>query len=322
MVAAFGLFAPPGSATVPASSWALPQIEAVTASGLFDGTAETFRADDPLTSGALARLVAAVRGQAVVPPVDATAQVSIAHLDATLVAALDLRDAARSVDAATRQAGLKPPARFGTEVVARLLHLRVNHPAAQDALELQPQEAATRAEAAYSAAQILRLHGTDLDGVRSLAAVLWLPPVTGFQQRVLQTAVSLIGYPYVWGGEDERTERGFDCSGFVWRVFKLAKYAEARELAQTIRGRTAAELSAEVPKGRRIAFDDLEPADVLFFGAGHPAKPRNIEHTGIYLGGGWMIHASGNGVALNPLTGWYRTAFAWARRPLAEAGLT
>jgi cell wall-associated NlpC family hydrolase len=139
--------------------------------------------------------------------------------------------------------------------------------------------------------------------------------------------VSLIGFPYVWGGEDERTERGFDCSGFVWRVFKLARYAEAPQLAATIRGRTAAEQSGEVPKAQRITFAELEPGDVLFFGTGtgvegnlrQPVKPADIEHTGIYLGGGWMIHASGNGVALNSLTGWYRTTFAWARRPLAEA---
>jgi hypothetical protein len=42
---------------------------------------------------------------------------------------------------------------------------------------------------------------------------------------------------------------------------------------------------------------------------------------GIYAGGGWMVHSSGFGVTLVPLTGWYRQHFAWARRPLAEAGL-
>ena len=35
-----------------------------------------------------------------------------------------------------------------------------------------------------------------------------------------------------------------------------------------------------------------------------------------------MIHSSGQGVALAPIaTGYYATRFAWARRPLAEAGL-
>ena len=40
------------------------------------------------------------------------------------------------------------------------------------------------------------------------------------------------------------------------------------------------------------------------------------------FGNGWMIHSSGQGVAVTPMTGWYRTQFAWGRRPLAEAGLT
>jgi hypothetical protein len=34
-----------------------------------------------------------------------------------------------------------------------------------------------------------------------------------------------------------------------------------------------------------------------------------------------MIHSSRYGVTLAPVEGWYRTAFAWARRPLAEAGV-
>jgi hypothetical protein len=35
-----------------------------------------------------------------------------------------------------------------------------------------------------------------------------------------------------------------------------------------------------------------------------------------------MIHSSGQGVALAPIaTGYYVARFAWARRPLAEAGL-
>ena len=42
---------------------------------------------------------------------------------------------------------------------------------------------------------------------------------------------------------------------------------------------------------------------------------------GIYIGNGWFIHSSGYGVALARLDGWYKREFAWARRPLAEAGL-
>jgi cell wall-associated NlpC family hydrolase len=43
---------------------------------------------------------------------------------------------------------------------------------------------------------------------------------------------------------------------------------------------------------------------------------------GIYVGNGWFVHFSGRGAALERLGGWYRSRFAWARRPLAEAHLT
>jgi cell wall-associated NlpC family hydrolase len=42
---------------------------------------------------------------------------------------------------------------------------------------------------------------------------------------------------------------------------------------------------------------------------------------GIYVGNGWFVHSSGYGVALARLDGWYSRKFAWARRPLVEAGL-
>jgi len=54
---------------------------------------------------------------------------------------------------------------------------------------------------------------------------------------------------------------------------------------------------------------------------GPSSKPKDVDHAGIYLGNGWFVHSSGFGVALAPLEGWYRNGFAWARRPLAEAGL-
>ena len=81
---------------------------------------------------------------------------TMAQLDARLVKGLGLAPAATAFADGARAAGLTPPSRFGTEVVARLIGLRVNHPAAQDDLELGPNDPATRAEAAYSAAQALQ----------------------------------------------------------------------------------------------------------------------------------------------------------------------
>jgi hypothetical protein len=64
---------------------------------------------------------------------------------------------------------LRSSARFGSEVVARLLGLRKNHEARNDALELLPNDTSTRAEAAFSAAQILRFRHGDTSLVETLA---------------------------------------------------------------------------------------------------------------------------------------------------------
>jgi cell wall-associated NlpC family hydrolase len=254
----------------------------------------------------------------------------MAKLDSKLVAALGLGADAGEFASAARAAGLAPPSRFGTEVVARLLGLRTNHPAGEDALELLPDDPATRAEAAFSAAQFLSLGDWELQSVTDDAAGFALPTLTPWQRRILQVAVSFIGYPYVWGGTSEHpqtplgqsTPGGFDCSGFVWRVYKLQSYPGAPQLSGVLRGRTTMQMSGEVPKSQRIKLADLQPADVMFFGSRGPkSKPAEVDHAAIYLGDGWLIHSSGYGVALARVDGWYAHGFAWGRRPLSEAKL-
>jgi cell wall-associated NlpC family hydrolase len=312
------------------ASWAQPEIKLVVSHGLMARSVQSFRPNDPLTRGALSALAAGLveRSSTTVP--QSATSVTMAQLDATLVRALGLAPAAGAFAAATRGAGLAPPSRFGTETVARLLGLRTNHPASLDSLELSPDETATRAEAAYSAARILRFRGWETEQVRAAATTFELPVLSPWQTRILKTAVRFIGYPYVWAGTSEnavgrfgaQVHGGFDCSGFVWRVFKLQSYAGGAALAGTLKGRTTFAMSGEVPATKRIPFARLKPADVLFWGAHGPrSKPAEVDHTGIYLGNGWFIHSSRYGVALAQLSGWYKQRFAWARRPLAEAAL-
>lgn len=314
-------------------SWAHAEIKLVTSRGLMGGDPASFRPDAPLTQAALAELVFALAADGDVAAAtagDPGARVSLTALDRTLVRALGLGDDARLFYLGARASGLRPPTRFGSEVVARLLGLRKNHEAPNDSLELLPNDAATRAEAAYSAAQILRFGDWQTTSIEDAAAEFLLPAYTPWQRKVLQTAVNLIGYPYVWGGTSSGPQTlfgvtsrgGFDCSGFVWRVFKLQRYPGGEALANTLRGRTAAQMAGEVPRARRIPLAQLEPGDVMFFGrGGRRAKAAAIDHAGIYLGGGWMINSSRYGVALAPVEGWYAERFAWGRRLLAEAGL-
>ena len=312
-------------------SWADAQIRLVVAHGLMAPDVASFRPDDPLTQDDLADLVAGLTDRAPAPVANPNAPVTIAGLDTKLVRGLGLATAAGDFVRAARAVGLSPPRRFGTEVTARLLGLRYNHPAAEDDLELRPSDTATRAEAAYSAARILRFGGGEIPAVQAAASSFLPPALTPWQHRILTTAFSFIGYPYVWGGTSERAEApfgvqargGFDCSGFVWRVYKLQRYDGEGTLADVLRGRTTYAMSGEVAPVKRIPFAKIQPADVVFFGLGGPrSKPAQVDHAGIYVGGGWFVHSSSGGVTLSQLQGWYRDRFAWARRPLAEAGLT
>ena len=144
-----------------------------------------------------------------------------------------------------------------------------------------------------------------------------LPALTADQRSALTIAVSRIGYPYVWGGTTDDTSDGlahggFDCSGFVWRVFK----SSGLPWGKSIGGRTAAQQADEIAKSRRLSIGSLEPADLLFFGTASfrsTATESTVTHEGIYLGDNWVINASGQGVYVEPLAGgWLGDSFAWA----------
>ena len=319
-------------------SWAQAQIKAVVDAGLLAERVADFKPQRQLTQQALAGALETL-SLAAEEPIDYTypvvapgRAVTIRELDAALVGFLGLGDSARAVTAALREAGLAPKAGAGTETIARLLGLRFNHPAEQDALELGLNDPATRAEAAYSLARLLDLSGWEQEWIRSQVEALVLPELTQVQRQVLSRAVSFVGYPYVWGGMSETPQQpfgkpapgGFDCSGFVWRVFKLEPFPGASALATVLRGRTTYQMSGEVPPAQRIRKpENLQPGDLIFQGdVGPKSKPAQVGHAAIYLGGGWFVHSSGSGTTLHPFEGWYRDRFAWARRPLREAGLS
>jgi cell wall-associated NlpC family hydrolase len=324
-----GTGAAPSVAAKQPASWAAPQIAALVGAGVLGSSVEDFRPNDPLTRGELAEALVAM-GYKVHAPSQPARRVKLRELDGQLVSVLGLIPESRAIRLAAAKAGLSPRPYLGTETVARILGLRMNHPQGQDELELRPDQPATRAEAAYSLATIRGLQPWQVDNVRSAVATLAFPRFTDWQRRIVGEAVRFVGMPYVWAGTSERSQilfgqtlpGGFDCSGLVWRVYKLQAYDGAATLTDIIKGRTTFAMSGEVRMTTRIAADALAPGDIIFFGdKGTQSSPLQVGHAGIYVGSGWFVHSSRNGVTLQPLQGWYVDRFAWARRPLAEAGL-
>ena len=339
------------AAAVSAANWDAAQQREVLSAGLLEAGGGSFDGGGALTAAqanqamaALAARLQSVAGEpgttgesatpaasgtpgeapstaATLPAPAHTAQspVSVTTFDRMLVEQLGLGDLAAQVQARTAAAGLHPPGYFGTEVLARMLELRYEHPVGSQRLDLFPGQAITRAEAAWSLAAVVHLSSWALASAREELSAYELPSMSAAQRQALQIAVSRIGYPYVWGGTTDTTadgleHGGFDCSGFAWRVFKVSGLT----WGSAIRGRTAAEQAGEIPRSARLRISQLRPGDLLFFGSAHfdsRATEADIIHEGIYLGDNWVIHSSGQGVYVLPLAGsWLGSSFAWGRQ--------
>jgi cell wall-associated NlpC family hydrolase len=256
-----------------------------------------------------------------IPAVQAGIPITLVRFDALLVDQLGLGDVAEHVQQVALAAGLTPPSYFGSEVVARYLGLRYNHPAGEDKLELYPRDPITRSEAAHSFAVALGFESWTLAAAREALSGFSLPQYSSAQRATLRIAVSKIGMPYVWGGTTDDTadgleHGGYDCSGFAWRVYKLSGLPAGK----SILGRTAAEQAGEIPKSSRVQPANVQPGDLLFFGSAHfnsTATESNVIHEGIALSGQWAIHSSDQGVYVMPLSsGWLAESLTWARRVL------
>lgn len=96
--------------------------------------------------------------------------------------------------------------------------------------------------------------------------------------NVVDFALQFEGYDYTYGGKSP--EDGFDCSGFVYYIYKQFGYTlnpgatnQWNSLSDTI-----------------IPRDDLRPGDLVFFSSN--GEVSGMTHVGLYIGDGKMIHAS------------------------------
>jgi hypothetical protein len=142
----------------------------------------------------------------------------------------------------------------------------------------------------------LKLTAGQVSWLDQLSRTFSLPALDDWQRAVLGRALRFVGYPYVWAGTSETTQKlwsatapgglvtapgGFDCSGFVWRVYKTEAFAGAPLLGDILRGRTTYAMSAEVKKPARITSALLrEPWDPLDTGRsrshGHLRRERLV----------------------------------------------
>lgn len=91
----------------------------------------------------------------------------------------------------------------------------------------------------------------------------------------IKHALSYLGTRYVYGGT---SRRGIDCSSLMQHSFGSAGVRLPRTAAQQAR------------VGKPVAPENLQPGDRLYFSA----SGTRIDHTGLYMGNGLFVHASGS----------------------------
>jgi gamma-D-glutamyl-L-lysine dipeptidyl-peptidase len=95
-------------------------------------------------------------------------------------------------------------------------------------------------------------------------------------EKIGQFAMQFLHVSYLWGG---RTFFGIDCSGFTQIVFKAAGIRLYRDASQ------------QATQGHTIDFvEEAQAGDLAYF----DNEEGRIIHTGILLGNGKIIHASGH----------------------------
>ena len=106
----------------------------------------------------------------------------------------------------------------------------------------------------------------------------WRRGLDNSPKAILETAKSMLGFPYIWAG---MSPKGTDCSGFVRTVLFMHDIIAPRDSGPQSR------------VGVRIdRKDQLKPGDLVFFGRWDGDTPK-VSHVGFYLGEGRFIHSLG-----------------------------
>ncbi len=93
--------------------------------------------------------------------------------------------------------------------------------------------------------------------------------------KVVKTAKSLLGMPYVYAGKSP-SDGGFDCSGLTYYCFAQVGYTLNRISYQ------------QATQGIYVANANKKAGDLIFYSIDGTGR---VDHVGIYIGNGQMIHS-------------------------------
>jgi len=114
-------------------------------------------------------------------------------------------------------------------------------------------------------------------GTKSTGNTASLPKITGVNgESIVNICVSMLGVPYTWAGESR--SGGVDCSGLVVYAYRQIGIGLAHQS------------NSLVKCGVSISRSDIAVGDIVCWDI--RGASSSVEHVGIYVGGGQVIHAS------------------------------
>jgi NlpC/P60 family protein/S-layer family protein len=263
-----------------------------------------------------------------------TDPITTAEAQKALVDAVGLGELAAETENVHLRNGttFRVPAGFGAMLIGMRIGLRYNH--SDETLDVLPGSPLSRAEVAWSLYRAATMPAWMPDSLAPYANIQ-LPNLGPVKQRIVQWGIDYVGYPYVWGGEwDQPTTSdyccgaqpvgGFDCSGLTWWLMRAGDATWSNDPPRPYVGwslpqRTSTDMAAY---GTDIAWDDLKPADLMFYDGGGDGR---VDHVDTYIGNGWAIDSSSSpgGVTIMWVgTGWYADHFVHGRRILTGGRAT
>ncbi|MDP9067196.1 MAG: C40 family peptidase [Actinomycetota bacterium] len=316
------------AAQEPLPEWVRPAVRYLVDNGYMER--EGFRPNQAMTRAAFKQLMKKAFGGGYSRD---EGDVTAGEVAAALVRQLGQAPVATKLSQATSPDGWDPGVgkRFGSEIVARELGLRRDRPTTEETHDAAANEAMRQGDVAWAvwkAKTAPSIYGADALNSFQLANY------SETRRQVVKFALSLVGAPYVWGGEWPSTtpsgypygaqaQGGFDCSGFIWYVMQK-KTSSFAPLGRSYEGwaipeRSSYDMAGAIGSRKRLGLKELKPADLVFFAPdGRDAKASSVYHAGLYLGNGWMIHSSGGraGISLAQISAgsWWNDQFAWGRR--------
>ena len=102
--------------------------------------------------------------------------------------------------------------------------------------------------------------------------------ISDLRSQIVATAEALVGIDYVSGMASPET--GFDNSGRIYYVLRENGFVNCP------RGTTA-----QMEMGTSIAFEDIQPGDLVFFTDTDSETGEKIDFGGIYIGDGKLIYS-------------------------------